>query len=149
MHPASKPKEAWLREALDESPLKRTHRWPDPVMNFIISYDIADPKRLRAVAKELEQHARRVQKSVFVFTGSRATLDSVTRVLMQRIDINEDRIQAWPVRTSTRSCRVDAGLALPETGVALIASPENWLVIEAIDDAGSDDHQPLVLDGYR
>jgi CRISPR-associated protein Cas2 len=146
MQPTPDPLEAWLREALDESPLKRPHRWPDPVMNFIIAYDIADPKRLREVAKALEQHARRVQKSVFVFTGSRAMLDSVIRVLMQRIDTSEDRIQAWPIRTSTRSCRIDAGLALPETGVALIASPASWLVIEAIDDAGSDDHQPLVLD---
>lgn len=133
-------------EILSLSPTPRAVRWPDPVMNFIIAYDIADPKRLRMVAKVLEMHARRVQKSVFVYTGSRTSLDSLVRTAMNEFDPSEDRIQAWPIRTSTRSCRMDAGAALPETGVALIATPSSWIVIEAIDEPGSADHEPLVLE---
>ena len=43
-------------------------------MKFIIAYDIANPRRLRKVAKRLEQCAVRVQKSVFVYHGTRKQL---------------------------------------------------------------------------
>jgi CRISPR-associated endonuclease Cas2 len=36
-------------------------------MKFVVAYDICEPRRLRRVAKRLEQSAVRVQKSVFVF----------------------------------------------------------------------------------
>jgi CRISPR-associated protein Cas2 len=36
-------------------------------MKFVVTYDICEPRRLRRVAKRLEQSAVRVQKSVFVF----------------------------------------------------------------------------------
>jgi len=119
--------------------------WPDPIMNFLVAYDIGDPARLRQVAKLMEQSARRVQKSVFVFTGTRRQLDGLMRCLVQEIDPAVDRIQAWPVRTSSRSQRIDAGFALPEMGVAVIVSAEQCLVIEAIDDPQSSHHEPLVL----
>ena len=98
----------------DDSPAK-THNWPDPIMNFLVAYDIADPKRLRLVAKLLEASARRVQKSVFVFTGSRRQLDDLLGCAVQYIEPTVDRIQAWPVRTSNRTQRADAGAALPAT----------------------------------
>lgn len=129
---------------LAEKP-QSTHNWPDPIMNFIVAYDIGEPRRLRLVAKLMEQSARRVQKSVFVFTGSRRQLDDLIRVVVQQIDPVADRIQAWPVRTSSRSQRIDAGAGLPETGVAVIISPHGLVVIEAIDDTRTD-HEPLVID---
>lgn len=118
--------------------------WPDPVMNFLIAYDIADSKRLRQVAKLLEQRGRRVQYSVFLFSGTRRELDGVLRGLMQEIEPSIDRIQAWPIRTSTRSCRVDVGAALSESGVALIVSQTDWMLIEAIDDVHDSDYQTLI-----
>jgi len=123
----------------------KSHKWPDPEMNFLVAYDIGEPARLRQVAKRLEQSARRVQKSVFVFTGTRRELDDLMRVLVQEIDTTSDRIQAWPVRTSSRSQRVDAGAGLPEMGVAVVVSAQQCLVIEAIDEPQSSHHEPLVL----
>ena len=38
-------------------------------MSFLVAYDIADPKRLRRVARLLERYALRCQKSVFLFDG--------------------------------------------------------------------------------
>ena len=35
-------------------------------MRFIIAYDIAHPRRLRRVARVMEKHAIRCQKSVFI-----------------------------------------------------------------------------------
>ncbi len=121
-------------------------RWPDPVMNFLIAYDIADPKRLKAVANELERVGRRVQKSLFVYTGSRRDLDGVIGAVVQHIEPSIDRVQAWPIRTSTRACRVDGGAAMPDRGVALIVTASDWTIIEAIDDAGESDHEPFLLD---
>lgn len=113
-------------------------------MNFLVAYDIADPKRLGRVARLLERDARRVQRSVFMFTGSRRELEGIIAGLMQVIEPTEDRVQAWPIRTSTRACRVDAGYALPDTGVAVVIADDQWTVIEAMDDGES--HAPLLLD---
>jgi len=63
-------------------------------MKFLIAYDIANPRRLRRVAKRLEQYAVRVQKSVFVFHGTRQDLDGVKSELLSLIDVAEDRVQA-------------------------------------------------------
>lgn len=132
-------------ESVFAEPESSTHNWPDPIMNFLIAYDIADPKRLREVAKKAELSARRVQKSLFVFTGSRRELDAVLRSVVAEIDPAADRVQAWPIRTSSRSNRVDAGIALPDTGVAVIVSPELCIIIEAIDEPDSDNHEPLII----
>jgi len=133
-------------DAADSIPkTSQTNHWPDPVMNFLVAYDIGEPSRLRQVAKLLEQSARRVQKSLFVFTGTRLELDGLMSGLMREIDPISDRIQAWPVRTSSRSQRIDVGSGMPEMGVAVIVSPAQCLVIEAIDEPQSADHEPLVL----
>lgn len=127
------------------SPPPSTHSWPDPIMNFLVAYDIADPKRLRLVAKLMEASARRVQKSLFVYTGTRRGLDGLIRGVVQEIDPVADRVQAWPIRTSSRSQRVDGGSGHADTGVAVIISPDQTLVIEAIDEADSPDHEPIML----
>ncbi|GIW83334.1 MAG: hypothetical protein KatS3mg105_5141 [Gemmatales bacterium] len=121
-------------DPLEPLPLRRPARWPDPTMNFIIAYDICEPKRLKRVAQQLERDARRVQKSVFMFTGTRRQLEGVIRGVMQIIDPSCDRVQAWPIRTSTRSCRADAGDTMPDTGLALVFTDQEWTMIEARDD---------------
>jgi CRISPR-associated protein Cas2 len=113
-------------------------------MNFLIAYDIADPKRLREVAKHLESVGRRVQKSVFIYTGSRRDLEAIIGTAIQFIEPSLDRIQAWPIRTSTKACRIDAGNALPETGVALVMLGDEGKIIEALDNAHDD--EPFLLD---
>lgn len=123
---------------------RRASRWPEPIMNFIVAYDIADPKRLSRVANTLERSARRVQKSVFMFTGSRRELEGVINDLVMYMEVSEDRLQAWPIRTSTRACRIDAGQTVPDSGVALVIADEHWTVIEAMDDQLS--HEPLIIE---
>src|SRR5207302_53333 len=43
-------------------------------MLYLVAYDVADPRRLRRVARVLERAALRVQKSVFLFRGEEAPL---------------------------------------------------------------------------
>lgn len=115
-------------------------------MNFLIAYDISDPTRLRNVAKRLERSARRVQKSLFIFTGSRKQLDQVLVMAAQEILPTVDRLQAWPIRTSSKSARIDQGAGLPERGLAAIISPQAYWVIEAIDDPHACDDEPLLFE---
>ena len=129
----------------DDRPEAYPTRWPDPVMNFLIAYDIADPRRLRPVAQSLERHGRRVQKSVFIFTGSRRDLDGVLAEVLQHLDVAADRVQAWPIRTSTLACRVDLGTGHADRAVAAIDTAEQLILIEAIDEPGGRDHEPLMI----
>jgi len=59
-------------------------------MLFLIAYDIANPGRLRRVARRLERHALRVQKSVFLFRGSEEELVLLLDDLNELIDADLD-----------------------------------------------------------
>lgn len=64
-------------------------------MLFLIAYDIADPRRLRRVARRLERHALRCQKSVFVYRGDERGLQTVLDEAGSQMDLREDCLQAW------------------------------------------------------
>lgn len=64
-------------------------------MRYLVCYDIAQPRRLRRVARILERHALRCQKSVFLFRGTVRELDDVLAETGRVIDVDEDLVQAW------------------------------------------------------
>jgi CRISPR-associated protein Cas2 len=99
-------------------------------MKFIIAYDIANPRRLRRVAKRLEQSAVRVQKSVFVFHGTRHDLDAVKGDLVSLIDVAEDRLQAWPAHDPPGIVSWTAGVALPGRVMCAVLCPDRILYVE-------------------
>lgn len=99
-------------------------------MKYIIAYDICQPRRLRRVAKRLEQSAVRVQKSVFIFSGTRAELEAVTGDLMTLIDVAEDRVQAWPVHDAPGIHGLDGGTALPGRVAAVVLCPDGMIYLE-------------------
>lgn len=58
--------------------------------DFLISYDIADPKRLRKIAKHIERKALRIQYSVYVLYD--ATKEELSRLLEEILKIaNEEQ----------------------------------------------------------
>jgi CRISPR-associated protein Cas2 len=66
--------------------------------NFIITYDIADIKRLHKVAKCLEECAFRIQKSVFFYPeASQADIFELVDELNELIDEDEDDIRIYHV----------------------------------------------------
>jgi CRISPR-associated endonuclease Cas2 len=67
-------------------------------MHFLVCYDIADPKRLKHVAKHLERHAQRIQQSVFLFTDKFLSLDTLMQELLKLSCPNHDSIQAWQLK---------------------------------------------------
>lgn len=64
---------------------------------WIVTYDIADPKRLHRVATELERQGTRVQKSVFELWCSRDALRTLRRQLQALTDPGEDSIRYYPL----------------------------------------------------
>lgn len=64
-------------------------------MPFLVAYDIADPSRLRRVARCIEKQAIRCQKSVFLFDGPPQAVAALLRQLGKIIDEEADVVQAW------------------------------------------------------
>jgi len=63
--------------------------------NWLVAYDIADPRRLGRVHRYLKQHAIPVQYSVFVFQGNQYALDRVLSGIAARIDSEADDVRAY------------------------------------------------------
>ncbi len=63
----------------------------------IVSYDIADPRRLNRVAKVLEAAGTRIQKSVFECGLSPDALSALRLRLRRLIDPAEDHILITPI----------------------------------------------------
>ena len=99
-------------------------------MKFLIAYDIANPRRLRRVAKRLERYAVRVQKSVFVFHGTRQDLDGVKSELLSLIDVAEDRVQAWAAHDPPGIVSWSAGIALPGRVMCVVLCPDHLIYVE-------------------
>ncbi len=82
-------------------------------MRFLIAYDIADPKRLRRVARCLERHAVRCQKSVFLFEGTEDALARLLAAAEVCLDRAADVVQAWKLRADQPLLGEVRGTACP------------------------------------
>jgi len=70
---------------------------------YLISYDIASPKRWRHVQKQVRRLCRRSQLSVFVCRGTQARLARLEETLRREMDLSHDRlmvIDLGPVDTA-------------------------------------------------
>lgn len=102
--------------------------------NWLIAYDIADPRRLGKVHRYLKSQAIPVQYSVFVFQGSQLALQRVLNGVAQRIAADQDDVRAYylPDRCQVRTL---GSQHLPE-GVVLAARGLDRLLQEL---TGNDD----------
>lgn len=69
--------------------------------HWVIMYDIADEKRLRQTAKEVEKVATRVQRSVYEAILSRRQITELRKALQKKTDPTQD------VVTYVRLCEKD------------------------------------------
>ncbi len=97
-------------------------------MHWLIAYDIAHPKRLRRVARVMERHAIRVQKSVFVFEGSRRAAEQLLSNLEPLIVETCDVVQAWPL--VARGQPLARGTAHPQDPQCVVVTAEDWYYTE-------------------
>lgn len=89
---------------------------------WLITYDIAKPKRLRKVAEALEDHGRRLQQSVFLCEQDAAGLTSLRKRLLGLIDLSADRLALLPICGRCRSDIEQHGteITLPGTAEAVV-----------------------------
>ena len=92
--------------------------------DYIICYDIANPRRLGRIHRQLKKQALALQYSVFLFRGSDAQLQQCLDKLQALMDEHQDDIRAYPL--PHRGLRLVLGAsALPE-GIVLSSLPEQW-----------------------
>jgi len=63
--------------------------------NWLVAYDIANPRRLARVHRYLKRHAIPAQYSVFVLRGNQIKLDRVLDGIAERIADDEDDVRAY------------------------------------------------------
>lgn len=90
---------------------------------YLICYDVADRRRLRRVAKLMEQHGLRVQRSVFVCRLSPSRRERLEARLRRIIHPERDAVSLYPVCARCEAAAVHLGLAgpAPAQPVVLIA----------------------------
>ena len=66
---------------------------------IVITYDICDDKRLRKVAKYLESHSIRAQKSLFELDMDYKKAKKIFEGLKEMIDKNNDKCFLFKIKT--------------------------------------------------
>jgi len=71
-------------------------------MDYLAVYDIADPKRLRRIAKVMEAYGNRVQKSVFECTLSDQGFVDLKRWANHILESEQDSVRIYPLYADSR-----------------------------------------------
>ena len=66
-------------------------------MQYLVCYDITNPKRLQKVAKTLEEFGIRIQKSFFQVETTKDKLDVMTRRILEIIKTKKDKFYIYQV----------------------------------------------------
>lgn len=64
---------------------------------FVIGYDIADPRRLQRVHREMCKHAAPLEYSIFLLVGSEVDKDRCLAEMTGLIDAGEDDVRCYPL----------------------------------------------------
>lgn len=89
--------------------------------DFLICYDIREPKRLVRIHRELKSWAVPIQYSVFLYTGDPRTLATYLRKLKEMIDPRVDDLRCYPL--PSRGLRQRLGRATLPEGIIYTAMP--------------------------
>ncbi len=79
-------------------------------MRCLIAYDICEPRRLQRVQRHLQQYARPLQRSVYLFEGNEADFSRCLTGLEQRIDAHHDDIRIYGIARMSQLQSIGAGL---------------------------------------
>ena len=84
-------------------------------MLYLVVYDIADPRRLRRVARLCEDYGERIQWSVFACRLDPLRLDRLWTEMEGIIHAKEDRVFCYPVDAASERKALSLGRdTLPE-----------------------------------
>ncbi len=67
--------------------------------DFLICYDISDEKRLRKIAKIIEQEAMRIQRSVYFYEQvNKKELDVLIKTILEVLDEKLDDLRIYTIK---------------------------------------------------
>ena len=92
--------------------------------DYIICYDIANPRRLGRIHRALKKQAIAVQYSVFLFSGTEEQLQRCLNQLQTLMDVRYDDIRAYPL--PQRGLRLVLGPSVLPEGILLGSLPTDW-----------------------
>ncbi|MDP2811895.1 MAG: CRISPR-associated endonuclease Cas2 [Rhodocyclaceae bacterium] len=92
--------------------------------DYVICYDISNPKRLGRLHRFLKKRAVPLQYSVFLFSGDDRKLDRCLAGAEKLIDGKEDDLRAYPLPARGFKARLGRP-ALPE-GIQWSGLPTAW-----------------------
>ena len=93
---------------------------------YLICYDIADPRRLARVHRYLSGHAVPLQYSVFSALLRRRELDDLMAGVAERINPREDDVRVYPLPESPRA--VTIGRSFLPDGIMLVKKGRDLLI---------------------
>lgn len=82
---------------------------------WLVTYDIADPKRLGRLFRYLKKQGVPVQYSVFLVDASAAKMASLVMAMAQLIDAQEDDVRAY--RLPAKRWQVTLGASILPEGI--------------------------------
>ena len=91
-------------------------------MRCLITYDIANSRRLQRVQRHRQQYARALQRSVYLFEGTNVALAHCIDGLKQCIDPERDDVRLYAISQAQRL--LNAGHALTPEGIWLATGPD-------------------------
>ena len=91
---------------------------------FVICYDIANPRRLARLHRHLVKCAVPLQYSVFLFSGDTRQLERCMQGAVELIDEKEDDLRVYPLPGRGLKARIGRP-ALPE-GIQWSGLPTAW-----------------------
>lgn len=91
---------------------------------FLLTYDIASPKRLIRLHRALKKRAMPIQYSVFLGRFSRAGLQEVEEVIRAIIHPKQDDVRIYPL--PAHSWRTCLGRPVLPAGIHLTLLPDVW-----------------------
>lgn len=89
---------------------------------YLLTYDIADPKRLAKVAKAMEAIGERVQDSVFEAYLSPAELEKVVKKVERLMELKEDSLRVYALCAACRE-------RVRTVGVGRVTTPPGLMVV--------------------
>lgn len=85
--------------------------------NWLVTYDIADPRRLARLFKFLKKQGIPVQYSVFLVEASAAKMGNLIVQIAKIVDKDEDDVRAY--RLPERTWKVTLGTSILPEGIML------------------------------
>ena len=99
---------------------------------WLISYDIADPRRLARLHRFLTRHATPVQYSVFFFEGSDARMARLMAEIERRIDPGADDVRGYALPAHPKIDTLGRGHLPGETFLFSSTAPGLLALLQAV-----------------